>query len=105
MTDEEFFAANPHRQARIREPKRELQKDKQRAVRFLSECELQFRSLGKHRMAQRRIVVYRVPADHPTHANTLMVIPVLDDVAVHSALIDTDEVLLPFIHGLMEAQQ
>ena len=48
MTDEQFFAMFPDRQARIRVPGKQPFKDQQRAVRYLDECELEFRSLGGH---------------------------------------------------------
>jgi hypothetical protein len=102
--DPQFFAAHPDRQARIRLPGREPYKDQQRAVRYLSEQELAFRQLGPHDERRRRIIVYRVPADHPTHANHIMPIPFLlfGDETVE----DRDDVLLPIIHQLMlEAAQ
>ena len=103
MTDEEFFRANPQRQARIREPKREPQKDRQRAVRFLSENELQFKSLGPHKLEQRRLLIYRVPAteDKPFEYQ-LMPIPIL--LFEGEVIEDSDQVLLPMIHEIMEGQ-
>ena len=101
MTDAEWFAANPTRQARIRNPERTPQKDKQRAVRYLDECELQFKALGPHKLEQRRLLIYRVPTDKPFEYQ-LMPIPIL---AFPGEVIeDSDEVLLPMINEIMEGQ-
>lgn len=105
MNDEQFFLDHPDRQARIRVPRKELAKDKQRAVRYLDEAELQFRSLGPHKHEQRRIVVYRVPKDNPMfdpEKQQLLTIPIL---AFEGEVIpDTDEVLLPMIDEIMKGQ-
>jgi len=103
MTDAEWFAANPTRQARIRPPERTPQKDKQRAVRFLSENELQFKSLGPHKLEQRRLLIYRVPAteDKPFEYQ-LMPIPIL--LFEGEVIEDSDQVLLPMINEIMEGQ-
>lgn len=97
--DAQFFQQHPDRHARIREPARELFKDMQRAVRYLSECEMQFRSLGDHDQHRRRIIAYRTAKTRPTHPNTIIKIPFLlfGDEAVE----DTDQVLLPIVHQLM----
>lgn len=105
FTDEQFFASFPDRQARIRRPAKELAKDKQRAVRYLDECELQFRHLGPHDQNRRRIIVWRIPRDNP-HVDPnqphLMKIPFL----CHSdeSIEDTDAVLLPILHEIMLSQ-
>lgn len=105
MIDEEFFTAHPERQARVRAPAKELGKDKQRAVRYLDEADLQFRSLGPHKPTQRRIIVYRVPPDNPMFdpaKQQLLPIPIL---AFEGEVIpDTDEVLLPMIAEIMQGQ-
>lgn len=106
MTDDEkFFTDNPTRHACIRNPRKELAIDKQRAVRYLDEQELAFRSLGKHKSEQRRIVVYRVPEGNPLfdpNAQQLLCIPIL---AFEDEVIpDTDEVLLKLIAEIMEGQ-
>ena len=77
MTDEQFFAQHPDRQARIRLPGKQPHRDQQRAVRYLDEQELAFRQLGPHDARRRRIIVVRVPADHPDYPNHLMQIPFL----------------------------
>jgi hypothetical protein len=102
MIDEEFFATYHDRQARIREPVKELVKDKQRAVRFEDECDQEFRSLGDHNKDRRRILVWRVPADNPWYdprKPPLLKIPMLlfSDETVE----DNDMTLLPMIHEIM----
>lgn len=105
MTDEQFFTDHPERQAHIRTPHKEPTINKQRAVRYLDEQELAFRSLGPHKPAQRRIVVYRVPPTNPLFDPTkqqLLIIPLL---AFEGEVIpDTDEVLLPLIAKIMQEQ-
>lgn len=97
--DQQFFAQHPDRRARIRLPVREPHIDRQRAVRYLSESELQFRSLGSHDLKRRRIIVYRTPADHPSHPNHLLKIPFL--VFADETVEDNDRTLLPIVHELM----
>ena len=105
MTDPDdkiFFNANPQRQARVRRPARQRYINKQRAVAFADEFELQFRSLGKHDPKQRRVLVWRLPHDHPAYEPEnpqLIPIPyVLQEGEEHA---DTDKVLLPLIHQIM----
>ena len=100
--DVQFFSQHPDRRARIRLPGRELHKDQQRSVRYLSESELQFRSLGSHEPARRRIIVYRLAADHPTHPNHLLKIPFL--LFADETVEDRDDILLPLVHQLMKKE-
>ena len=102
-TDEEFFAQHPDRQARIREPHGpRAVRDKQRSVRYLSECELEFRSLGPHNTSRRRLLLWRVPADNP-HFDPLkpkiLKIPFL--LFADETVEDRDDILLPIIHEIM----
>lgn len=97
--DAQFFAQYPDRKARIRFPGREPFRDVQRAVRYLSECELEFRHLGAHDPKRRRIIAYRLPADHPTHANHILKIPFL--AFADETIEDRDDVLLPIVHEIM----
>ena len=97
--DARFFNQHPDRRARIRLPGRELHRDQQRAVRYLSESELQFRSLGPHDEKRRRIIAYRTPPDHPSHPNHIMKIPFL--AFQDETISDDDETLLPIIHEIM----
>jgi len=100
VTDEQFFQQHPDRQARIRLPGRELQRDRQRAVRYLSENELQFRSLGPHDPSRRRIIVFRTEPTHPTHPNHLLRIPFL--AYSDETIEDRDDVLLPIVSEIMQ---
>lgn len=102
--DAQFFNQHPDRRSRIRMPMRRLPyRDKQRAVRYLAEGELQFRSLGPHDESRRRIVVWRTGPDHPTHPNHILRIPML--LFADETIEDSDEVLLPIIDGLMRANR
>lgn len=102
LTDEQFFAAFPDRQARIRRPAKELAKDKQRSVRYLDEMEMQFRHLGSHDQNRRRIIVWRIPRDNP-HVDPsqphLMKIPFL--AFADETIADDDATLLPILDQMM----
>jgi hypothetical protein len=98
--DAQFFADHPDRKAHIRVPRRQIYIDKQRATRFMDECEVEFRSLGDHDHDRRRILLTR--SDHrgmPIKDNKVLKIPFLlySDETVE----DTDEVLLPIIFEIM----
>lgn len=97
--DAQFFRQHPDRQARIRLPSKEMHRDRQRAVRYLDESELQFRSLGFHDVRRRRILVWRTPANHPSHPNTIIKVPFL--AFADEEIADRDDVLLPLIDSLM----
>lgn len=97
--DEQFFTEHPDRKARIRLPGKEMFKDKQRSVRYLDESELQFRSMGPHDEKRRRIIVYKTPAAHPTHANHLLKIPFLQ--FADEEIRDDDRTLLEIVHSIM----
>ena len=98
--DTEFFKSHPDRQARIRLPGVAPFKDRQRSVRYLSESELEFRSLGQHDVSRRRIIVYRTPGTHPTHPNHLLKIPFL--LFADETIEDRDDILKPIVHELMQ---
>lgn len=97
--DAQFFQQHPDRQARIRLPAKTAHRDQQRAVRYLDECEIQFRSLGPHDTKRRRVIAYRLPADHPTHANHIMKLPML--AFADETISDDDQTLLPIVHSIM----
>lgn len=102
MLDEEWFAAYPDRQTHIREPRKEPAKDKQRAVRYLDEAELQFRSLPAHDAKLRRMILWRVPPDNPMfdpQAPQILKIPFV--LLSGEVVEDTDERLVALIHELM----
>lgn len=84
---------------RIRSPAKTPHRDGQRAVRFLSENELEFRSLGPHDVKRRRVIAYRLPADHPVAPNHIIKIPFL--AFADEEIADRDDVLLPIVQGLM----
>ena len=91
---------HPSRRAHIRLPGGPtIHRDQQRAVRYLSECELEFRSLGPHDKGRRRIIAYRLPADHETHPNHIMKIPFL--AFADESIEDNDQVLLPIVLKIM----
>jgi hypothetical protein len=102
--DSQFFKQHPDRRARIRLPMgRTPYRDQQRAVRYLAEDELQFRSLGPHDESRRRIIAYRTPADHPTHPNYILRIPIL--LFSDETISDDDATLLPEVDRIMRANR
>lgn len=102
--DEAFFRQHPNRRAHIRLPGGPVpMKDGQRAVRFLSECEMEFRSLGPHDKSRRRIIAWRTPADHPTYPNHILRIPIL--LFSDETISDDDQTLLPEVDRLMRANR
>lgn len=102
--DSQFFKQHPDRRARIRLPMGRIPyRDQQRAVRYLAEDELQFRSLGPHDESRRRIIAWRTPADHPTHPNHILRIPIL--LFSDETIEDTDAVLLPEVDRIMRANR
>ena len=102
--DAQFFQQHPDRRARIRLPEGpKPMRDAQRAVRYLAEDELQFRSLGAHDTSRRRILVWRTEPDHPTHPNTILRIPML--AFADETISDDDATLLPIIDELMRANR
>jgi hypothetical protein len=97
--DVQFFTEHPSRQARIRLPVKTPHRDQQRAVRYLDECEIEFRHLGGHDPKRRRIIAYKLPADHPSHPNHIMKIPFL--AFTDETIRDDDETLIPIVHEIM----
>jgi hypothetical protein len=94
-----FFTEHPDRRARIRRPAKVAHRDSQRAVRYLDESELHFRSLGTHDAGRRRIIAYRLPGDHPVAPNHILKIPFL--AFADEEIADRDDVLVPIVQGLM----
>lgn len=97
--DAQFFLQHPDRQARIRLPSKTPHRDQQRAVRYLDECEIEFRHLGGHDPKRRRIIAYKLPANHPSHPNHIMKIPFL--AFADESISDDDATLLPIVHSIM----
>lgn len=96
VTDEQFFQQYKDRQTRIRLPDGPRPvRDKQRAVRYLSECELEFRSLGPHNKSRRRIIAFRTSSNHAMHPNAILKIPFL--AFSDETIEDRDDVLLPIL--------
>lgn len=102
MDDKQFFNENPTRQTRIRKPGRERYINKQRAVQYAAEFELQFRSLGKHDPKRRVVLVWRLPHDNPNFdPENPQLIPIPYVLLEGEEHADTDEALLPLIHLIM----
>lgn len=97
--DAQFFAQHPDRQARIRLPSKIAHRNQQRAVRYLDECEIEFRHLGGHDPKRRRIIAYKLPANHPSHPNHIMKIPFLT--FADESISDDDATLLLIVHSIM----
>lgn len=103
MTDEEFFRTFPDRCARIRKPDLVLDKDQQRAVRYLDECELEFRSLGPHDKDRRRVIVWRVPAGNPHYdPRQIKVLKIPFLLFADETVEDRDDIILPILDGIMQ---
>lgn len=88
--DGAFFKQHPERQAHMRLPHE-------------SECKGEFWSLGEHNRTRRRIILWRIPPNHPQYSKLkapLMKIPFL--AFADEAIEDTDDILLPLIHSIME---
>lgn len=98
--DAQFFVDHPDRKTHIREPRKDLHVDAQRAVRYLDECELQFRALGMHDRKRRRILLTRVDfVGDPLPDNCVFKIPFL--AFADETIEDRDGVLLPIINDIM----
>jgi len=103
MTDEQFFQVFPDRNYHIRKPVKEIVIDKQRAAHFFDECEQEFAALGPHKRDRRRLLLYRVPPDNPHYdprKPPILKVPFL--MFADESIEDTDEVLAPILHGIME---
>ena len=101
-SDGQFFVDHPDRHAHIRLPGKEFIKDSQRGIRVMDECYAAFFSLGEHRRSRRRIMLYRIPLDHPLYDPgnpQIMKIPFL--LFGDETCEDRDDVLLPIIHRIM----
>jgi hypothetical protein len=100
--DAQFFQSYPDRYARIREPRQVLVKLPSRQVRYVPEMQGEFFSLGDHNRDRRRILVWRVPEDHPAYDPKevkLLRIPFL--LYSDESVADDDATLLPIIHEVM----
>lgn len=100
--DEQFFVRHPDRWTHIRVPLKVMARDRQRAVGFVDENEIEFRSLGDHKRDRRRILLYRVPPDNPhwdPDKPQILKVPFL--LFADETVEDRDDVLLPVIHEVM----
>lgn len=97
--DAQFFVQHPDRQARIRLPAKIAHRDQQRAVRYLDEEELPFRSLGPHDPKRRRIIAFKLPPDHPTNPNHILKVPFL--AFADETIRDDDATLFPILQEIM----
>jgi hypothetical protein len=100
--DGQWFSDHPDRASHIREPFKMLARDKQHAVRYIPECEMEFRSLGDHNKDRRRILLWKVPKDnifYDPRKPQLLKIPML--AYADESIEDSDAVLLPIIHEIM----
>lgn len=104
-TDEDdvrFFFKYPDRKAHIREPRKDLVIDKQRAANYVDECQKEFWSLGPHEKKRRRILLWRIPPDNPFYDPArpgILKIPFL--AFADETIEDRDDILLPLIHEIM----
>lgn len=86
-----FFFAHPGRQSHIRSP-------------FGDEMKGEFWSLGDHDRNRRRVLLWRVPPENPYYdpkKPQILKLPML--AFADETIEDTDAVLLPILHGIMES--
>lgn len=85
VEDTRFFAMHRGRHARIRLP-------------FGSEAEDDYRQLGPHDPARRRMLVWKVPQDGP-FSGRLISVPIV--AGFDETIEDDDATLLPMLHEIM----
>ena len=104
--DAQWFASNGDRQAHIRKPVKVLMSDKkQHIVRYMDECEMEYQSLGDHNKDRRRILLWKVPPTNPFYdpkKPAILKIPTV--LYADETVEDRDDILLPFIDGIMREQ-
>lgn len=86
-----FFFDRPERQAHIRAP-------------FGNEMQGEFWSLGEHDKNRRRVLLWRVPMENPHYdpkKPQILKVPLL--AFADETIEDTDAILLPILHSLMES--
>lgn len=101
--DIHFFEEHKDRQARIRQPVKMIEIDKQRGAHIVDELRGEFWSLGAHDKSRRRILVWKIPKDNPffdAKREQLMRVPFL--AFADEEIADRDDVLLPILHELMQ---
>jgi hypothetical protein len=100
--DAQFFKDHPDRQAHIRLPAKILQTDRQRATRYVDECQGEFWSLGDHDKDRRRILLWKVPPTnrfYDAKKPQILKIPFL--LYADESVEDRDDILLPILHEIM----
>jgi len=101
--DVQFFQQHPGRYAHIRAPRLVPVVNKQRAAGYMPECEAEFRSLGDHKRERRRIILWRVPEQHPAYdAKEVKILKIPFLAFADETIEDIDEVLLPIVQEIME---
>jgi hypothetical protein len=103
--DAQFFIDHPDRYSHIRQPKKVFGRTPQRAVHVVDECYGEFASLGEHNKSRRRIILWRVPPDHPRFnpgAPQILKIPFL--LNADETVEDRDDILLPIIDELFKLE-
>ena len=104
--DAQWFASNGERQAHIRKPVKVLMADKKHhVVRYMDECEMEYQSLGDHNKDRRRILLWKVPPTNPFYdpkKPAILKIPTV--LYADESVEDRDDILLPFIDGIMREQ-
>lgn len=93
LNDEQFFAAFPERQTRIRLPDP------------YNEMHREFHGLGDHPAHRRRILLWKVPKENPSFdpkRPQILKIPFL--AFADETIENTDDVLIPILHTLMSEQ-
>ena len=104
--DARWFADHGDRQAHIRKPVKVLMADKKHhVVRYMDECEMEYQSLGDHNKDRRRILLWKVPPTNPFYdpkKPAILKIPAV--LYADESVEDRDDILLPFIDGIMREQ-
>lgn len=100
--DAQFFSQHPDRYAHIRLPRMILAKLPSRQVKYVEESAGEFWSLGEHPKDRRRILLWRVPENHPAYdSKEVKILRIPAILFADETVEDTDAVLLPWIHQIM----
>ena len=88
--DVNFFFQHPLRRSHIRSP-------------FGNELWAEFQSLGDHDKNRRRVLLWRVPEDNPHYdPKKPQILKIAFLAFADETVEDTDEVILPILHEIME---
>lgn len=106
LTDEQFFAQHPDRQARIRKPTGSVVVNRRtRGAHVEDECAQEYAMLGPHARDRRRLLLWRVPRDNyffDPEKPQILKIPFL--LFADETVEDRDDVLLPIIDEIMSGE-